>query len=200
MSRCSDGRTCRHRVARVRGVRGHGLVFRDGVYALPITRMAAFAQALVIEVQSPKPENKELLARALALLSRRDASRAEFTTKMLRGGFDKADVSAAADWCVEMGFLNEARYVAGAARRLSAKFGASRVAHTLRSKGVTEESIAEVTPELKESELERARAVWVRKFREPPVDATAKSKQIRHLQTRGFSFDVIKLVIRGGEA
>ena len=162
--------------------------------------MAAPTQIYMIDAQSPKPENKELLQRALALLSRRDASRAEFTSKMLSAGFGKPDVEGAADWCVEMGFLNEARYVAGTARRLSAKFGASRVAHTLRSKGATEESIAEVTPELRESELERARAIWVRKFREPPVDAAAKSKQIRHLQTRGFSFDIIKLVIRGTDA
>ena len=69
----------------------------------------------------------------------------------------------------------------------------------LRDKGVTEQAIAEVTPDLKENELAQARAVWIRKFREPPADANAKSKQIRYLQSRGFSFAIIKQVIRGTE-
>ena len=144
-----------------------------------------------------KPDNKELLARALALLSRRDASRAEFVSKLIAAGYGKSDVEGAADWCAEQGFLNEARYVEGAARRLSAKYGASRVAQTLRSKGVTEEAIAEVVPDLKENELAQARAIWTRKFREPPADANARSKQIRYLQSRGFRFEIIKQVICG---
>ena len=106
-------------------------------------------------------------------------------------------MEGAADWCLAQGFLNESRYVEGTARRLSAKYGVSRVTHTLRSKGVTEQAIAEVTPDLKENELAQARAIWTRKFREPPVDANARAKQIRHLQSRGFSFDIIKRVITG---
>lgn len=87
----------------------------------------------------------------------------------------------------------------GAARRLSAKYGVSRVTRALRNKGVTAEAIAVVIPDLKENELAQARAIWTRKFREPPADANAKSKQIRYLQSRGFSFEVIKQVIRGTE-
>ncbi len=118
---------------------------------------------------------------------------------MVAAGFEKSDVEGAADWCVSLAFLNEARYVEGAARRLSAKYGVSRVTQTLRSKGATEEAIAEVVPDLKENELARARAIWIRKFREPPVDANAKAKQIRYLQSRGFSFSIIKQVIAGTE-
>ena len=70
---------------------------------------------------------------------------------------------------------------------------------TLREKGATEQAIAEVTPDLKENELAQARTLWLRKFREPPTDANAKSKQIRYLQSRGFSFDIIKRVITGAE-
>ena len=131
------------------------------------------------------------------MLSRRDVSRTEFIAKLITAGYEKIEVDGAADWCHAQGFLNESRYVEGAARRLSAKYGVSRVTHTLRSKGVTEEAIAGIVPDLKENELAQARAIWTRKFREPPVDANAKSKQIRYLQSRGFSFEVIKRVIRG---
>ena len=133
------------------------------------------------------------------MLSRRDASRAEFVAKLIAAGYEKSEVEGAADWCASLGFLNETRYAEGAARRLSAKYGVSRVTHTLRSKGVTEAAIAGVTPDLKENELAQARAIWTRKFREPPADAAARAKQIRYLQTRGFSFDIIKQVIRGDE-
>jgi regulatory protein len=146
-----------------------------------------------------KPENRELLSRALALLSRRDASRAEFIARLIAAGYEKSEVEGAADWCVAEGFLNEARYVESAARRLSARYGVSRVTRALRDKGVTDEAIAGVTPDLRENELAQARAVWTRKFREPPVDANARTKQIRYLQSRGFSFAIIKQVIRGSE-
>ncbi len=167
------------------------------MHALPESRLAVDAKAFLTDIA--KPENKELLSRALALLSRRDASRAEFVAKLISAGYEKSEVEGAADWCAEQGFLNETRYVEGAARRLSAKYGASRVTHTLRSKGVTEEAIAGVTADLKENELAQARALWLRKFREPPADANAKSKQIRYLQSRGFSFEIIKKVIAGVE-
>lgn len=154
---------------------------------------------LDIPLDIPKPENKELVARALAFLSRRDASRVEFISKLIAAGYEKTQVESAADWCQSLGFLNESRYVDSAARRLSLKYGPSRVVRSLRDKGVTDQAIAEVLPDLKENELAQASAIWLRKFREPPADAKAKSKQIRYLQSRGFSFEVIKQVLRGTE-
>jgi regulatory protein len=146
-----------------------------------------------------KPENKELLSRALALLSRRDVARAEFVGKLTAAGYDKAEVAAAADWCEAQGFLSETRFVEGAARRLSSKYGANRVAHSLRDKGVSDEAIAGVMPDLKDSDLARARAIWSRRFHHPPADQNEKARQVRFLQSRGFSYATIKLVILGEE-
>jgi regulatory protein len=75
-----------------------------------------------------------------------------------------------------------------------------RAAQTLRSKGVTDDAISQLVPDLKANELEQARAIWTRKFRAPPADADEKAKQIRFLQSRGFSFDVIKRVIAQTDA
>jgi len=147
--------------------------------------------------QAEKPENRELLSKALALLSRRELGRAEFVTKLVAREFARSDVEAAADWCEAQGFLSESRYVEGAARRLSSKYGASRVAQTLRSKGVDEDAISQVISDLKTNELGQARTLWMRRFGSPPADANEKSKQIRFLQSRGFGFDVIKRVIGG---
>lgn len=146
---------------------------------------------------SGKPENKTLVSAALKLLSRRDYPRTEFIRKLVSAEFDKADVEAAADWCHAQGFLNESRFAEATSRRLGAKFGAQRVAHTLRQKGVAEDQISAAISTLKESEHDRARALWTRKFATVAGSADEKSKQIRYLQSRGFSFAIIKQVIAG---
>ena len=144
-----------------------------------------------------KPENKALVSAALRLLSRRDYPRAEFISKLTGAEFDKADVEVAADWCHEQGFLNETRFAESTSRRLGAKYGVQRVAHTLRQKGVTETEVSAAISTLKENEPERARALWTRKFGRVAESADEKSKQIRYLQSRGFNFAIIKQVITG---
>lgn len=153
------------------------------------------------DVNAPsKPANRELVSKALAALSRRELSRVEFIRKLSAAGFDPLEVAAAADWCESQGFLSDSRYAESTARRLSARYGTGRVVHTLRGKGVGEEAIASLIPDLKGGELARAQALWIRKFAGPPQDATDRARQIRFLQLRGFGFDIIKRVIAGVEA
>ena len=144
-----------------------------------------------------KPENKALVSAALKLLSRRDYPRSGFITKLASAEFDKADVEAAADWCQAQGFLNETRFAESTSRRLGTKYGSQRVAHTLRQKGVSEDQVSAAISTLKESESDRATAIWTRKFGRVAESSDEKSKQIRYLQTRGFSFAIIKNVIAG---
>jgi regulatory protein len=51
---------------------------------------------------------------------------------------------------------------------------------------------------LRESELQRARDVWQRRFEKPPQDAAERAKQARFLAARGFDGDVIRRVLRPG--
>ncbi len=123
-------------------------------------------------------------------------SRAEFVRKLAAKEFTPLEVEAAADWCAAEGWLNESRYAQNTARRLGVKYGASRVAQTLRQKGVTEEEITEGVAALKDSEGARAREVWERHFRAPPADAQDRAKQSRYLQARGFHFDTIRQLFK----
>ena len=148
-------------------------------------------------IVAPKPENKALVSAALKMLARRDYSRTAFISKLIAGEFDEADVEAAADWCHEQGFLNESRFAESTSRRLGAKYGAQRVAHTLRQKGVSEDQVTAAISTLKESELVRASALWNRKFGKVAETSDEKSKQIRYLQSRGFSFAIVKQAITG---
>lgn len=144
-----------------------------------------------------KPENKALVSAALKILARRDYPRSEFISKLLSADYAKADVEAAADWCHTQGFLNETRFAESTCRRLGAKYGTQRVAHVLRQKGVAEEQVNAAISTLRESEQDRAMALWTRKFGNIAASANEKSRQIRYLQSRGFSFAIIKLVITG---
>ena len=64
---------------------------------------------------------------------------------------------------------------------------------------MTEEAVSAALLTLKDTEPDRARALWIRKFGSVAESAEEKSKQIRYLQSRGFSFAVIKLVVGGDD-
>jgi regulatory protein len=137
-----------------------------------------------------------LRGRALQALARREYSRAELHAKLLPHVIETDDVGALLDDLVMRGWLSDARAMEQTVRIRSARFGTQRIAHELRQKGISDELISAAIPQLKEGELEAARAVWHRKFATPPQDQKEKAKQVRFLQSRGFSMDVIFKVMR----
>lgn len=145
----------------------------------------------------PKPANRELVSASLKLLAMRDMSRVEFERKLGAKEFTPEEIAEAVVWCVAEGWLNESRYAEGAARRLGQKYGAARVAQSLKQKGVTEEVVAETLDAMKDSELRRAQEIWQRKFGEVATGADARARQIRYLQSRGFRYEVVKRAISG---
>ncbi|MNT98178.1 recombination regulator RecX [compost metagenome] len=76
-----------------------------------------------------------------------------------------------------------------------AKFGTARVAHELREKGVDDALISEAIAGLQGNEVERAREVWRKKFKAAPTTREEWAKQARFLQSRGFTFEVIKQIL-----
>ena len=137
-----------------------------------------------------------LRARALQALARRELSRAELTAKLLPHVAETDDLAALLDDLEKRGWLSDARAVEQIVRIRSARFGTQRIAHELRQKGISDELINASIPQMKEGELEAARNVWQRKFASPPQDQKEKAKQVRFLQSRGFSMDVIFKVMR----
>jgi regulatory protein len=137
-----------------------------------------------------------LRTRALQALARRELSRAELQAKLLPHVVETDDLAALLDDLQRRGWLSDARAMEQIVRIRSARFGTQRIAHELRQKGISEELIALSIPQLKEGELEAARNVWQRKFASPPQDQKEKSKQVRFLQSRGFSLEVIFKVMR----
>ena len=134
----------------------------------------------------------DLRQRALNLLARREHSRAELAAKLaIHGSAD--DIEPVLNDLQRSGLLSDARAAGAFLRSQSARFGIARLRQRLRARGIAAELIdrelqaADLVPE-----LERARAVWARKFAGPPVDRREWARQARFLQSRGFTADIIR--------
>lgn len=107
-----------------------------------------------------------------------------------------AEVEAVLDWLVERRHLSEARFVESRVHAREQRFGQRRIVQELGRLGVSLDTAS--AERLRASELDRARAVWARKFgTEPAGDPAARARQMRFLAGRGFSTDVIRRVVRG---
>jgi regulatory protein len=129
-------------------------------------------------------------------LARREHSRGELRQKLQPYVQEDEDLEAVLDELEERNWLSDARAATQLVDAKRGRFGSQRIAHELRQRGIGDDLIAATLPELKASELESARDVWQRKFGKPPQDAVEKARQIRFLQSRGFSAEVILKVLK----
>ncbi len=147
------------------------------------------------DTEGAQPPPVNLRAKAIALLARREHSRAELAGKLARYGADKAAVDTLLDALIAENFLSERRAAQSIVRVRAARQGSLRVAGELRARGISGDLAAEMLADLKGTEAERAQALWERKFGEPAADAQSRAKQMRFLQARGFALDVIRAVV-----
>ncbi|MDP2827410.1 MAG: recombination regulator RecX [Sulfuricellaceae bacterium] len=143
----------------------------------------------------PLVKNKSLRERALGYLSRREHSRRELFQKLIPHAQNEAEVDALLDELSRRGWLSEARFTEQLIHARQGKFGFRRIAQELKEKGLADEAIASVLPELRASELETARSVWMKKFGAAPTDLKEKARQVRFMASRGFGQSVIWKVI-----
>jgi len=140
----------------------------------------------------------ELRRKAIGLLARREHSRAELARKLAADGTDE-DIANVLAQLESEGLLSDARAAAAYVRGHGARFGAARLRQDLRSRGLDPAVVAAEVGELP-SELERARAVWSKKFAAVPEDAKEWARQARFLQSRGFATDVIRRLLKDVDA
>ena len=140
-----------------------------------------------------------LRERALGLLARREHSRTELARKLQAHVVSEDDLDALLDDLARRKQLSDERYAELRAHALSRKFGAARIAHELRAKGLDKALAEKASGAARATEVERAREVWLRKFRTAPRTREERARQMRFLQSRGFSFDAIRAVVRGAD-
>jgi regulatory protein len=144
------------------------------------------------------PEPGDLRERALRLLARREHSRAELVRKLESAGFAQQDIAPLLDEFETRNWLSDRRFAESYVADHRARAGSIKLAYDLRQRGVSDIFIEAVLGENRDSEFERARAVWQKKFGVAPAEAAEKSRQMRFLQSRGFSADTIRKVLAPG--
>ena len=141
--------------------------------------------------EKEQPDNVvELRARALRLLARRERTRCELEGKLSPHAGSSGELQTLISGLKQKNLLSEERFAEERARKLSRKYGAARIRHDLKSKGVPEVLVARFSSS--SGDLQKARDILARKYREPATSREEKAKRMRFLQSRGFSFDIIR--------
>jgi regulatory protein len=134
----------------------------------------------------------ELKARALRYLARREHSRAELHRKLLPFAASQQLLEVLLSELEGRKLLSNHRFAEMRAHVMSRKYGAAKIRHDLKAKGVPDEIVDSVS---EVGELERASAILQRKYRSLAATREEKAKRARFLQSRGFSSDVIRKLI-----
>jgi regulatory protein len=135
--------------------------------------------------------------RALRLLARREHSRAELRSKLVGAAEPDDDVDALLDEFERRGWLSDKRF---AEQRVSARrgrFGAMKIAHELKARGVAADVAETALAGARETETGACREVWRKRFGRLPANREERAKQTRFLQSRGFGADAIRTVLNG---
>lgn len=141
---------------------------------------------------SPRAGGAALRRRALALLARREHSRAELAAKLAPHAESAAALAALLEELERCGQLSDARYAEARARQLARKFGSARIRHELRAKGVAALLVERATAG---DEFERAGAILARRFPVPAHTFEERARRARFLRGRGFSHDTIRRLL-----
>lgn len=91
------------------------------------------------------------------------------------------------------GLLSEQRFVESRVRVRAAGHGARRIEHELARHGLKLPAAQQQA--LRDSELQRAAALWRRRFGSAASDERERARQARFLAGRGFSGEVIRRVL-----
>lgn len=139
-----------------------------------------------------------LETRALRYLARREHTRHELERKLSDHAHSPQSQQLVADLLDRLeqdGYLSTQRFAEHTVRTRRTRFGSQRIIRELKEKGVDEQVIAEVLPDLKVTDFETARQIWQKKFGAPPADSKERAKHMRFMMGRGFSMDTVNAVL-----
>ena len=130
---------------------------------------------------------------ALRLLTRREHSRVELHRKLTAKGFEKSNISVLLDQLESEGMLSDIRFTEVYIRaRKGRGFGPLRIAMELAQRGIAQETIDDHLQIQSDSWFELARSEFVKRFgAQRAHNYKERARQVRFLQGRGFSTEVI---------
>lgn len=142
-----------------------------------------------------KRPGPSLKARAINILSRREHSRLELHQKLAPHADDPDDLEHLLDELERQKWLSTERFAHSLVHRRAASRGTQRIVQELRQHGVSDDQLTELSQQLHDSEADRAREVWERKFGAAPTTQKEYARQYRFLASRGFSSDSVRRLL-----
>jgi regulatory protein len=145
-----------------------------------------------------RPAAPSLRARALRLLAVREHSRLELQRKLGPHAESRRrnSTSFSMSWSVR-GLLSVQRVVESLLHQRSAGHGSLRLRQALLAKGLQPADFHEALGQLAETELQRAHALYQRRFGDQPCTQPRDlARRQRYLLGRGFSGEVVRQVLR----
>ena len=143
----------------------------------------------------------KLKKRALYYLGKRDYSRVELERKILTYSeslkISRVDLELMLDELEEKDWLSDDRFSEQFVLSKKRKFGARKIAHELKLRGVNELIISRVLRDIKDDEFLLAKKIWEKKFNQIPITIDEKAKQIRFMQSRGIEVAIIHQILSG---
>lgn len=138
-----------------------------------------------------------LKARALKYLAMREHSRIELRRKLGPHAESVEQVEALLDECEAKGWLSAERFAASMVHRKAARYGTLRLQAELAQHRLPDEVSRTAVQALRDTEFERAHALWLKRYGEIPESPQDRARQSRFLAARGFASEVIRRVLRG---
>jgi regulatory protein len=145
-----------------------------------------------------EPDSLEALkARALRYLVRREHSRDELARKLSPHAESPGILENVLVFLVSKKLLSNERFAEVRAHRLARKYGAAKIRQDLKSRGISAELADHAVSGM--NEVEKAKEILARKYRQLPCTREERAKRARFLQSRGFSYDTIRSVLSYSE-
>ena len=169
------------------------------------------------KIKSSTKQSPSLKARALRLLSLREYSRKGLASKLAESAtrYAKLELKEDEQESVESGkplavqieeilndfetrgWLSDERFAEALVRRRSERYGARKIQDELQRAGVDSGKTADLIQGLRETEYQRARDLWLKKFGVLAQEQKERARQYRFLASKGFSSEVVSKVLGG---
>jgi len=141
-----------------------------------------------------------LKARAVALLAGREYSRSELRAKLAgdrsASGADLTEIDAVLEQLAALGYLSDARFAQQFTSQKTGAYSKRAIGASLKARGVEASDAAVALAGVEIDDHDAMVALWRRRFGAPPANDKEKARQVRFLQSRGFSLSAIIKLLR----
>ncbi|MEY3273700.1 MAG: hypothetical protein RLZZ341_2606, partial [Pseudomonadota bacterium] len=105
--------------------------------------------------------------------------------------------AAVVDGLAAAGLMNQPRMAESLLAAQAPRLGERRLRQLMQQRGLQPALVDATVQQARGTELERAQALWQRRFGSAGATPAERARQMRFLAGRGFGSDVIRRVVRG---